>query len=304
MPYLFYFFPLFSQLNQFCLTNQSSTEIKIDWISSTSLHAKHSSTNCSLCNKPIPFGQKYILDFWKNKIHDYHYNEGLGTCYSCSRLVHPGICGTSVHEKGGDQFFDGRWVCNHCIREGNLVFFSSDAELITNEIFTQSETLGIKIPKIFLANLVFEDQLALVRKNTLREGEKNPALTAISISQKIYEAFLNTETQINVLILNGLHETFFKLCMAHELMHVWIAANCSFRLDPRIEEGLCNYFAYKIIEMDPYSEYQRFYLYTIQNNPDPIYGVGYKMIKNLEEKFPHFPDLVNYIKFNPEKFRK
>ena len=263
----------------------------------------HPLTNCNICNDPIAVGQEYIIDFWDNSFHHYHLKE-YAQCYSCNRLIAPQICGISVHKKGGDQYFDGRWICNVCIKKGELVFLPSDSELILEELLNLANTKGVRIPRIFEIELVFKDNLATIRKSNLRKGEKNPALTSIRLTRKVFDQYVNLDTKCTVYVLNGLHKLLFKKCLAHEIMHVWIAVNCGYQLEPIYEEGLCNYFAYELLKEMPESDYKRFYLRLIENNPDPVYGDGFRKVRDIAEEFADFKDLLLFIQYNPSVFKK
>lgn len=253
---------------------------------------------CSICGINFSAGEKYYYDYWGNSYHDFHVAD-LGRCYSCNRLVHPEICTTYPHEAGGYQYNDGRYVCNMCIRNGGVIILESDGEQILKETLNAAETMGITIPNIFSVKLVSETELAEIRNSELRPGEKNPALTSLVISRRLLSGgVVNLDTKCDVYLLKGLHKTYFKSCLAHELMHVWLFTNAQFDPEPQLCEGLCNYFAYALLRNEPYSKYNEFYLQTFEQNTDEIYGIGFRRVKTLASQLGSWSNLITFAKYN------
>jgi len=257
---------------------------------------------CNICNDQIRNGQKYASNFWGENYHVRHLNE-YPSCYSCDRLISSENCNSHVHKEGGTQINDSRWVCNICIAESGLIYFESDAEELLDLVLTNSNDLGVNIPKIYNLNLIYENELSKIRNKVMRQGEKNPALMSLTLRQKSFANYIKSSTDCQIYILAGLEKHFFINCLAHELMHVWIAVNIGYEMASIYEEGLCNYLSFKILEKLNYHSYKAFNIHKIQRNKDPIYGTGFKKIKALADELGDFSEMLKFIKYNPNKFK-
>jgi len=70
-------------------------------------------------------------------------------------------------------------------------------------------------------------------------------------------------------------------CLCHELTHAWQKENCP-NQSLTLKEGLAKWIEYKALY------YDRAYTYANQINQylaDPVYGVGYRFIQKLEDKY-------------------
>ena len=77
-------------------------------------------------------------------------------------------------------------------------------------------------------------------------------------------------------------------------MHVWINENVKHKLSSKLEEGSCNFIAYTYMKSD-YSEDAENIINQIKDNPDPIYGDGFrKVYKSFKGKY--LSELLNYLK--------
>ena len=260
--------------------------------------SEHVGEICSICMLKFQNGEKYFEDYWGNKFHSYH-KANLDQCYSCNRLIHPNTCTSYPHKSGGYQYRDGRFMCNFCLKNDGVVFLDSDGEKILEELFNEAKEWTIDFPNIFTVKLVSEKELTEIRHSELREGERNPALTSLQISKKILlGGRVNIETKCDIYVLKGLQKSFFKECLAHELMHVWLFVNARFEPEPVLCEGVCNYFAYEILGKEKENKYAEFYRRLMDENPDAVYGEGFRKVKKLAEQLGGWENLLVYLKHN------
>jgi hypothetical protein len=254
---------------------------------------------CPICNYPVQRGEEIVFDFWKNVYHVSHWSH-FQHCYSCGRLIHPGVTGTSPFMRGGKRHLDGREVCNVCIKSGSLVFYPVQAEKILQEVLTSARRFGIDIPDIYNIALVDEKEMAAMRERELRPGEQNPAMTSLQISKSLIQQQTTVETKCTIYILTGLHEYFFRECLAHELMHAWIFVNCQYELVPPLREGTCNYLAYRFLQQQRNSAYKKYYIFALETNTDPVYGDGFQKVKQLVNDFGDFATFLQYLRYNSD----
>jgi len=105
-----------------------------------------------------------------------------------------------------------------------------------------------------------------------------------------------SKTVEEIMILYGLPKEFVASIMAHELCHVFIIEKKFPELEPFVEEGLCELSEYLwLAERDaPMAKYRQ---WTTENNPDPIYGDGFRTAKKAMGKLS-FVALLKYVKNN------
>ena len=86
-------------------------------------------------------------------------------------------------------------------------------------------------------------------------------------------------------MLNGMSICRYKGTLAHECTHVWLnQRNSPLKRHPRKEiEGFCNLVAYKVLMFDT-SEDAAVVRQCMLNNPDPIYGEGFRLMKQREKQ--------------------
>lgn len=97
---------------------------------------------------------------------------------------------------------------------------------------------------------------------------------------------------VEIYILQGLPAMEFAASVAHECMHAWLAQNgFPSDLEPQVEEGLCQIVAYRWLRDigDPRAELVR---ENIDLSPDPIYGDGFRLVKESVRKHGMNPVLA------------
>ncbi len=88
---------------------------------------------------------------------------------------------------------------------------------------------------------------------------------------------------MEIYVAAGLPEMEFGATVAHEFMHAWIAQNGFPRLDRAVEEGLCQVVAYRWLRDQPDSR-ASLVRNSIDNNPDPVYGDGFRTVKQAVKR--------------------
>jgi len=156
---------------------------------------------------------------------------------------------------------------------------------------------GVEVPDFFNVVLVSELDMAKLRQENLRPGERNPALTYLQLTKKIINGVSRYDTKCSVYVLYGLHEDYFRACLAHEFMHVWLFANAS-KLSPALEEGACNYMSYIILKKSTDSDFKKRYIKSMENDPSPTYGIGFRKVRKLAEELGSMENLIAFLRHN------
>jgi len=86
-----------------------------------------------------------------------------------------------------------------------------------------------------------------------------------------------------VLVLGGLPPVYLENVLAHELGHVWLFIERIDDLPEDLEEGLCNLFAY-LLHQEQTSPEARHCMQLLDENPDPIYGDGFRRARAIYEQ--------------------
>jgi hypothetical protein len=99
-----------------------------------------------------------------------------------------------------------------------------------------------------------------------------------------------------VYILSGIPAKYAESTIAHELMHIWIGENIEHKLSLKFLEGSCNYISYTYLKSD-YSSDAKDIIKQLENNPDAIYGDGFRKVYK-KFKGRDFNLFLNYIREN------
>ncbi len=221
------------------------------------------SLKCSICNKPI-IGE-YLIDNFGLKYHKHHEAE-LKRCDVCNRLI------SDKTTNGGIKYSDGRNICNVCKNKKMTSFWQY--ELSMNKVISRLNNYGLRFNKETIKLKVVDlTELQRVSKNRHAKNIKGFSYTNIEVlgSKKTFEH--------TVYVLNGIPPKYAESTIAHELMHVWISVNINHKLTKQFEEGSCNYISYTYLKSD-YSDDAENIIKQLQNNPDKIYGDGYRKVYN------------------------
>lgn len=82
-----------------------------------------------------------------------------------------------------------------------------------------------------------------------------------------------------IYILSSLPDAEYRHAVVHELTHDWLGEYYPRLNDPKIQEGVCEYMAYLFLEEERKKDTGvRLALARMENNPDPVYGEGFRFI--------------------------
>jgi hypothetical protein len=84
----------------------------------------------------------------------------------------------------------------------------------------------------------------------------------------------------HIYVLDSLRPCSFKETLAHECGHVWLNDRNSYLIHQSRQEveGFCNLVAYKVLLFE-FSEEAKRVRKSMLENPDPIYGEGFRIMK-------------------------
>jgi hypothetical protein len=96
-----------------------------------------------------------------------------------------------------------------------------------------------------------------------------------------------------VAILHGLPAALFQGVTMHELGHVWLVVHSVRGLPAWGEEGFCELLSHRYYQHlhTPQADY---HASSIEKNPDPAYGDGFRRLRTLAEKYG-FPRLLTIL---------
>jgi hypothetical protein len=108
-----------------------------------------------------------------------------------------------------------------------------------------------------------------------------------------------------VAVLQGLPPALFEGVTVHELGHVWLVVHGVRGLPPWAEEGFCELLSYRYYQ-DLHTEEGRYYSASKEQNPDPIYGEGFRRLRDLTISlgFPRLLETLRTTKRLPESHLK
>ncbi len=238
------------------------------------------SLKCSICKEPIT--GEYLIDDYGLKYHKYHETK-LNRCDVCNRLI------SDKTTRGGVKYSDGRNVCNIC--KNKKLNSAWQYELSLNKVISRLNNYGLLFNKETIKLKVVDlTELQRVSKNKHSKNIKGFSYTNIEVlgSKKTF--------QHTVYVLSGIPSKYAESTIAHELMHVWISENIKHKLAKQLEEGSCNYISYTYLKSD-YSDDAKDIIKQLHNNPDKIYGDGYRKVYD-RFRGRNFNLFLNYLKKN------
>jgi len=227
----------------------------------------HVALHCDLCDGVIE--GEYIIDYWGNAYHMRHKDEAPG-CDSCSRFISPDLTG------GGVRYDDGRYICNIC-RPTSVKNIEEILEMI-DEVASYLHDIGMDIDyRKMDVHLVGREQmqdLAGRHSNGLR------GFTDYSEDWRIFGKARNRK--LNMYLLYAMPRMELVSTIAHELTHIYQFNKGRFGNDQAFSEGSCNYAAWLALGNFPGRE-SSFFRSNMLSDPDPIYGEGFRRVKEYAE---------------------
>lgn len=234
---------------------------------------------CAVCGKLI-LGQA-ARNLWGDTYCLHHQNEHP-ICDCCGRLISPGMTG------GGVTYDDGRQVCTICRR--TAVDTKEQAKPILDSVCRWLYDRGVRFK-----GLVLKVDLVNTRELQQRSGGKGAGkgIAPGVILQADLGVIARATTpgpggasrrQVNgVALLEGLPRELFEGVAAHELGHAWLFLAGVDNLEPWAEEGFCNLLSY-VLHKDCQTDEARFWVKTLEANPDPVYGEGFRRVRTIFKK--------------------
>lgn len=233
----------------------------------TECFEQHVALRCAVCNGIIQ--GEYILDHWGNAYHTYHKGE-VSMCDFCDRFI--------VGSLGEDmtRFRDGRVLCSIC--SATSVTNRKEALALMAQVTRQLERFGIRVNP-------GEVDLKLVDRDELRKLSGGRAHTTGFADYVVRKNLFGRvhEKQLRVYVLQGMPRIEMTATLAHELTHVWQFQAGHLDQDRTFSEGSCNFAAYLVLRKLG-GEQAEFIIDTMLRDPDPIYGDGFRGVKEYVDR--------------------
>ncbi len=224
-------------------------------------------SKCSICGQPLS-GQ-YTIDMYGNKYHTAHISE-MPKCDCCDRII------SNTLTKGGKEYPDGRHICSICY--STALFEARDFDAALRTVVHKLNSMGIRLdPNRIKISGVDRNYL---RKNAPGYSENMQGYCHSESEREFSNNSLTRKvTNHMIYVLTGLSAAAFESVLAHELMHVWLYEFTKNDHSDKIREGSCNYISFLYLNSMLVKTAADF-IRKLENNPDPVYGGGYREIKN------------------------
>jgi len=237
---------------------------------------------CDICNRLLTGG---LIDAWGNKMCGSHLNTDVEHCSSCSAFT-----------RREHTLADGRVLCKRCFG----VAIKPEDSIENIKILVVDSLYNVGFCDLPVKDISFE----VVTAQRLAEVRKEPANTQV---KGFTYSTINTTSTLGVVttrkykhhiyMLTHLTKEEFAGTLAHELLHVWLFQN-DVKMSDKMVEGFCNMGAH-LIYSSISDDYAKMRVKSLQENPDPTYGDGFR------EMFEHFKrlgwaELIKNVKEKPE----
>lgn len=232
-------------------------------------HKQQFGKRCAVCGEYIE-GQ-YIQTFWGESYCARHATE-YPECYVCQRPVCRRLTG------GGKQYQDGRVVCLLCRKQA--VDDQEQARAIMRQVQARMARYDLDTRQVPIP-------LEMVQLTRLTaDGIAGPMARLQGQTHKQIETLNGQEVARSIegiYVLGGLPPVYLENVLAHELGHVWLFMQRIDDLPEDLEEGLCNLFAY-LLHQEQTSPEAQHCIHLLEENPDPIYGDGFRRVRAIYEQ--------------------
>lgn len=253
---------------------------------------KQNFPKCSLCGVPC---QKY----WTRNL-----DPGKKLCARCKDLPVCFFCGKPARTTTTNY---GRRFCSACSRKA--IGDPDTADWQFNKVRRElRNTLKIGTRHRIVFSIVTPAVMEKKKKAKLDKGQtglfvyqsrtnnivKYDKRTGRTISRS-----RNVRETFSIYILTYLPLTEFRYTAAHELTHDWMTVNYPLIKDKKVKEGVSEYIAYLFLQTnEKHNPEARRICKRMELNPDPVYGDGFRMIRNIAGSgSPHqcIKRLCNYL---------
>jgi hypothetical protein len=229
---------------------------------------------CVYCNAPLT--GEYLVDGWGNKFCKRHERE-FPTCEFCGRLVPP-----SQQERGHRDSIR----CPVC--RSRAIESRAQARPLFEELSGWMNAQGLQLPAIPLklelcdrATLTRYMQQRAVQGSNRGSAPFEPHTLGVTLSTTHTLDGREVRTDIDgVAVLRGLPTPLFQGVVVHELGHVWLVTQGIQGLPPWAEEGFCELLSHRYYRLLN-SDEGRYYANGIEKNPNPIYGDGFRRVRDV-----------------------
>lgn len=209
---------------------------------------------CIYCNKTID--GRYVEDRYGNVCCVSHIdNHEVEVCGECLKLV----------PLQGNSLSDGRVICPDCMKIA--VTPSRPYDWIEKQVLARLHNWGfgnLDMSRITIWTATSKE-MAMYRKND------------INVFNEGFCRLFPDTMKVDLFVESHLTKIHFAGVLAHELLHAWNFQNLIINIPDEWSEGMCNlssFLTYKSIGFP----LARIYEENMMNDPDPIYGDGFRMV--------------------------
>lgn len=253
-----------------------------------SYHASclHQTKVCAVCGKPT---YRYIPGYWG----DVACSEHSDTCRYCGQFLSPRTRGGNsfsyTYVRNGERICREEKICGLC--QETIVKAPETIECCRREVmvvFNKNGITGIPtdIP-IHLSDMVEEE-------NKRGHGLWGLNHSHISPSRERYSCEITIHENLPYLLFKGV--------LAHELLHSWLHL-FAIELPDNEKEGFCNLGKYLILRNEQANEAEYLIHWTLEQNSDPVYGEGYRLMKKRLDKLG-WAGLMDALKWENKTMEK
>lgn len=236
---------------------------------------------CVICNTALE--GYYVENEFGQSYHSKHKAE-YSNCFSCNRLMAPGICGVSR------TYNDGRKICTECVKE----YIPMDGEFpsVMRRVIYRLKDIGLTVRQDNIS-ITGVSRTELKRKmgSEYAEGARGYC-HSVKNTETRNGNIISENIQHSIYVLNGLPQTQTEGIIAHELMHAWMFENSNKKLTQQQNEGSCNLVSWYYLR-SLQNEKAKTEAVRIENDEDPVYGGGFRLMKS---NYRSLNDLLNALK--------
>ncbi len=237
---------------------------------------------CAVCLEPL--SGTYTIDAYGNKYHSSH-NREMNKCSCCDRIISKNTTG------GGNALADGRYICNIC--GATSVYSQREIERTFNLTVQRLISMGLNL-ELNRIKIKGVDVNGMMRYADNYSPGMQGYCSSETEKEYVNDKLKRTTTSHTIYVLNGLPSILLESVIAHELMHAWLYDTTPNRHSSNITEGSCNYISYLYLLENKVSQSGDF-IRKLENNPDPVYGGGFRDIKKRFSGRP-LRELLEYLK--------
>ena len=226
---------------------------------------------------------KYLVDHWGTK-YCLEHQKSYPACSFCGRLV-------------PNQLASGSREISCSVCQSSAVETSAEARSLFSHVRQWISNQGLVYNNLPLS-LELCDRRRLAQ--LLNEHGQTHSRGA-TISSTYTQDGRVVHAQVNgIAVLQGLPAVLFQGVTAHELGHVWLIVHGIQNLPNWGTEGFCEYLSHRYYcHLD--TPESRYHAMCIENNPDPIYGEGFRQVRAIADPlgFSRFLEILRTTKKLP-----